>query len=96
MSPLPSRILCGLDSTPSRITGQLTGGLAGSVVKGIPYAQAERYGARLAALESEEGRVLEWARKGHIEEAAMLSQIDRIRAERRDLSAASNDPGKSL
>ncbi len=35
-------------------------------------AQAERCGARLAALESEECRVLEWAGKGHIEEAAML------------------------
>ncbi len=59
-------------------------------------ARAERYGARLAALESEEGRVLEWARKGHMEEAAMLRQHDQIRAERRDLSAALNDLSKSL
>ena len=76
-----------------------------SVAKGVPSrglmekraerdAQAERYGTRLAALESEEGRVLEWARKGHIEEAAMLSQIDQIRAERRDLSGALNDLSK--
>ena len=49
-------------------------------------AQAENYSARPTTLEEAEGRGIEWARKGHIEEAAMLSQIDQIRAERRDLS----------
>ena len=71
------------------------GGLDGEA-RGEGCAGSEHYGARLAALESEECRVLEWAGKGHIEEAAMLRQNDQIRAERRDLSAALNDLSKSL
>jgi len=41
---------------------------------------------RIRGLDNEELRVLEWARKGHIDEAAMLQQLDQVRAERAKLT----------
>jgi hypothetical protein len=40
---------------------------------------------RLAHLSMQELKVLEWARKGYIEESQMLQQLDQIRAERGEL-----------
>jgi hypothetical protein len=47
--------------------------------------EADMAEARLRELDGEEQRVIEWARKGYIEEASMLAQIDQVKAERKEL-----------
>ncbi|MEX0801332.1 MAG: recombinase family protein [Dehalococcoidia bacterium] len=43
---------------------------------------------RLAELGAEEQRVLEWGRRGYMNEAAMLAQLDQVNAERKELTEA--------
>ena len=44
--------------------------------------QVRRLEARLDGLGVEELRILEWTRKGYIDETIMLAQLDQVRAER--------------
>lgn len=46
----------------------------------------KRLEEKAVCLDDEERRVLEWARKGYIDEAAMLQQLDQVRAERAKLT----------
>ena len=44
-------------------------------------------GTRLAGLAQEELRVLDWARKGYIDDTRMLEQLEKVRAERQEVQA---------